>query len=104
MLINVSALTLLPPSKMMVLFGHDLDSALYSTLEAGYHIDSSSDLLENIDLVFDLDETGCKPQDYFAIASRLQNGLLPNSPLPHQTFTSHCRSTAYLLVHDLSLS
>ena len=53
-----------------ILFGHNLNSSLDFALDAGNHINSSLDLLEEIDSVFDLDETGCKPQDYFAIASQ----------------------------------
>ena len=83
-----------------VVFGRTLDSTLNTTNQ----IDTEEDLLDEINPVFDLNTTGKKPQDYFAIASQIGNGMFPNAPWPHRTFTSHCNSTAYHLSQDPTMA
>ena len=77
--------------------GVSFSRALDSTLDNSDQQYTTEDLLQEIDPVFDLSPTARKPQDYFAIASRIANGEFPNAPRPHRTFTSHCHSTAFHL-------
>ena len=46
----------------------------------GTNIDTTADLLEEINPVFDLEGNRQKPQHYFALASQLQNSLFPKVP------------------------
>ena len=84
--------------------GISFSRALNSTLDNGDQQYTTEDLLQEIDPVFDLSPTARKPQDYFAIASRIANGEFPNAPRPHRTFTSHCHSTAFHLSRDPTIT
>ena len=83
-----------------VSFGTTFDAIL----DTGDQQDTTEDLLQEIDPVFNLSPMARKPQDYFAIASYIADGKFPNAPQPYCTFTSYCHSTAYHLSRDPTMT
>ncbi|KAJ7035463.1 hypothetical protein C8F04DRAFT_955065 [Mycena alexandri] len=63
-------------------------------------VDSTADLLDEIDPVTRLSGTSRVLVNYFRDSALLEEGKFPNAPIPHRTFTSLTGSTAFHLTRD----